>query len=253
MDQRLVGPLPRAAGASPLPSASDFMYLLYLDESGSVKDASQQYFVLAGIAVFERQPHWLAEKLEALAARIDPADPASVELHGSPMLNGRGPWRRVPRADRIALMQEALTAFTATHSANRVFAAAVRKAVISPDDPVNHCFEQLASRFDQYLMRLHRHGNTQRGIIFLDKSNAELTIQRLTHQFSSVGHTYGRLRNISEVPAFLDSRASRLIQLADLVAFAVFRAYESQDTRFYDVIKDRFDAEGGVVHGLYHR
>jgi hypothetical protein len=229
------------------------MYLLYLDESGSVKDASQQYFVLAGVALFERQTHWLAEKLEALAARIDPADPASVELHGSPMLNGHGLWKTVDRSVRIALIQEALEAFSATHSANRVFAAAVRKSVISPDDPINHCFEQVSSRFDQYLMRLHRQGDTQRGLIFLDKSNAEFTIQRLTRQFRSVGHSYGRLRNLSEVPAFLDSRASRLIQLADLVAYAVFRAFERQDTRFYDIIKGRFDSEGGVVHGLYHR
>ncbi len=85
------------------------MYLLYLDESGSVKDASQQYFVLAGVALFERQTHWLAEKLENIAARIDP------------------------------------------------------------------------------------------------------------------------------------------------VAYAVFRAFERRDTQFYDIIKGRFDAEGGVVHGLYHR
>ncbi|HEY0393709.1 MAG TPA: DUF3800 domain-containing protein [Candidatus Elarobacter sp.] len=229
------------------------MYLLYLDESGSVKDASQQYFVLAGVALFERQTHWLAEKLEMLAARIDPADPASVELHGSPMLNGHGPWKAVPRAERIALIEEALSAFAATHSANRVFAAAVRKAVISPEDPINHCFEQLSSRFDRYLMRLYKGGDTHRGLIFLDKSSAELTLQRLAHRFRSIGHTYGRLRNLAEVPAFLDSRASRLIQLADLVAYAVFRAYERQDTRFYDIIKHRFDAEGGVVHGLYHR
>jgi hypothetical protein len=29
------------------------MYLLYADESGLVEDASQQYFVLAGVSVFE--------------------------------------------------------------------------------------------------------------------------------------------------------------------------------------------------------
>ena len=44
-----------------------------------------------------------------------------------------------------------------------------------------------------------------------------------------------------------------MIQLADLVAYAVFRAYERQDTQFYDIIKGRFDSEGGVVHGLYYR
>ena len=205
------------------------MYLLYLDESGSVKDAGQNYFVLAGVALFERQPYWIAEQLEHIAARVDPADPAGIELHGAPIFNGRGVWRSVNRADRVAIIRDALAVFAATHPSNRVFAAAVAKANIAPDDPMNHCFEQVSSRFDQYLMRLHRQGETHRGLIFFDKSHAEYTIQRLTHRFRSVGTSYGRLRNLSEVPAFLDSRASRLIQLADLVAYAVFRAFERQD------------------------
>ena len=40
------------------------MYLLYADESGTSQDASQQYFVLAGFCVFERQCYWLGEELE---------------------------------------------------------------------------------------------------------------------------------------------------------------------------------------------
>ena len=31
------------------------MYLLYLDESGNESDPNDQYFVLAGIALFERK------------------------------------------------------------------------------------------------------------------------------------------------------------------------------------------------------
>ena len=66
------------------------MYLLYADESGTTQDPSQQYFVLAGFCVFERQGYWISEKLDKIAARFNPADPGSVELHGSPMLNGNG-------------------------------------------------------------------------------------------------------------------------------------------------------------------
>ncbi len=51
------------------------MYILYADESGTAKDASQQYFVLAGFCVFERQCYWLGEELEKIAARFDAADP----------------------------------------------------------------------------------------------------------------------------------------------------------------------------------
>jgi Protein of unknown function (DUF3800) len=53
------------------------------------------------------------------------------------------------------------------------------------------------------------------------------------------------------VPLFLDSKASRLIQLADIVAYAVFRYYEKGDNRFFPIIQSRFDSEGSVKHGLH--
>ncbi len=75
----------------------------------------------------------------------------------------------------------------------------------------------------------------------------------MARDFKSTGHTFGRLRNLAEVPVFIDSEASRLIQLADLVAYALFRHHEFNDSTYYDVIRNSFDSEGGVVHGLYHR
>ncbi|MEN2881044.1 hypothetical protein POEJIIAE_02489 [Mannheimia haemolytica] len=38
------------------------MYLMYVDESGSTTDPTQKYFVLSGIAVFERNTHWIEKK-----------------------------------------------------------------------------------------------------------------------------------------------------------------------------------------------
>jgi len=45
-----------------------FVHLLYADESGSIQDASQRHFVLAGFSVFERQTYWIARELDAIAA-----------------------------------------------------------------------------------------------------------------------------------------------------------------------------------------
>jgi len=120
-------------------------------------------------------------------------------------------------------------------------------------DPVEYAFEQLSSRFDLFLKRLHHRGNTQRGLIILDKSTYETTIQNLATDFRTIGHTWDVLRNLSEVPLFLDSRASRLIQLADLVAYAAFREYEHADPQFFSLIRNRLDQEGGIVHGLFEK
>lgn len=227
------------------------MYLLYADESGSTVDANQQHFVLAGFCVFERQGFWIAKELDAIAARFNPADPQAIELHGNPMVGGKGIWRQFPKDDRIRAIEDALKIFLASHPSNRLFASVIRKAAVSPNDPVEISFEQLASRFDYYLRRLHKSGDTQRGIIIFDKSTYETTIQSLATDFRTVGHSWGLIRNFSEVPLFLDSKASRLIQLADIIAYAIFRHFEREDSRFYSIIEDRFDAEGGIVHGLF--
>lgn len=66
------------------------------------------------------------------------------------------------------------------------------------------------------------------------------------------GTRWGDLRNMAEVPLFVDSRASRIVQLADLVAWAVWRRYEHQDTRYFDRVIPKFDSEANVTHGLVH-
>jgi len=120
------------------------------------------------------------------------------------------------------------------------------------EDPVEHAFECLTSRFDLFLKRLHqKHNSPQRGLMIFDKSSTEQRLQTLAREFKYSGHAWGKTKNYAEVPVFLDSRASRLIQLADLASYAIFRHHERGDSQFYNVIKNCFDTEGGVQHGLY--
>lgn len=172
------------------------MHLLYLDESGHSSDPNQRYFVLAGISIFERQIYWIDKALDLIAARFNPADPRSVELHGSPMYGGKGPWRKVPKADRIQAIIDALNVLSKSAPANRLFGCVVNKATISPNNPVEYAFEQMVNRFDRYLRRLFLAGNAQRGLIVFDKSTYESTIQGLAIDFRLNGHSWGVLRNI---------------------------------------------------------
>jgi hypothetical protein len=113
-------------------------------------------------------------------------------------------------------------------------------------------FEQIANRFDRMLGRMHKAGDTQRGLVVLDKSSYEDSMQKLTLEFRKAGHRWGQLHNFADVPLFVDSRATRLIQYADIIAYAVRRYYEKGEATYFDLIKRRFDAEGGVLHGLVH-
>jgi hypothetical protein len=103
-------------------------------------------------------------------------------------------------------------------------------------------------------MRLYQaRADRQRGLIIFDKSSTEARIQSLARYFKDSGHLYGMTRSYAEVPVFLDSKASRLIQIADSVAFAIFRHIEHNDSHYFEIIKDCFDLKGGVVHGFYQR
>ncbi|HWK06132.1 MAG TPA: DUF3800 domain-containing protein [Puia sp.] len=229
------------------------MHLLYADESGTTTDPKQLFFVLAGVCIFETQGYWMNNELDKIAARFNPGDPTSVELHGSPMLNGRGFWRQFPLPDRIQAIKDALGVLKASHPSNRIFACVVRKSLILPKDPVEYCFEQMSSRFDYYLRRLHKQKNIQRGIIIFDKSTYETTIQNLATDFKTIGNSWDIIRNLAEVPLFIDSKASRLIQLADLVAYSIFRNYESSDPQFFSIFTDRLDRHQGKFHGLFEK
>ena len=85
-------------------------------------------------------------------------------------------------------------------------------------------------------------------------SNAQPVPRSMRYdEFRTLGTRWKVIRNIPEVPLFVDSHASRAVQLADHIAYAVYRRYEAKDTSFLDVIASRFDEEGGVIHGLAHK
>lgn len=228
------------------------MHLLYLDDSGSVGNASDKHIILAGVSVHELKPHWLSRSLDEIAERLWPSDPRSIEFHGSEIITGKKHWRGIPREQREEAFCSALRILSDSTDA-RLFGAVVDKSSVSPSDPMEYAFEQVCSRFDQMLGRFHKNGNTQRGLLVLDKSTYETSIQKLALDFKTYGHKWGKLHNLADVPLFVDSRATRMVQFADLIAYALRKYYENKEDKYFNIIKGKFDAFGGTIHGLTHR
>jgi hypothetical protein len=44
---------------------------------------------------------------------------------------------------------------------------------------------------------------------------------------------------------------SRSIQIADIIAYAIFRKCEHDDNTYFSVIEDCFDKDGKMEYGLY--
>lgn len=233
------------------------MYLLYLDDSGSVANKSENYVVLAGVCIFERGLYWITKRLDCLAAEIYPEDPNAIEFHASEIFSGRErPWNSIQdRRERINIIRKVLQCLDEEPSTTVIFGCAVHKDSFPNHDPIELAFEDLCSRFDLFLKRLYHTSNeAHQGIIIFDKSTYETSLQLLSIKFRQLGTRWGRnIRNINEVPLFVESRASRIIQLADHIAYAIFRRYEAGDLNYFNCIEGRFDAEEGKIHGLVHK
>ena len=186
------------------------------------------------------------------AETLWPTSPDSLEFHGTDIHSGSKHWRALPPEVRDTAYRSALARLAASNNVH-LFGAAIHKAAVSPRDAMEVAFEQIASRFDNMLKRFYKAGNTQRGLIIADKSTYETSLQRLSVEFRRTGHSFGQLNNVSEVPLFVDSKATRLIQYADLVAHSLRRYIELGDASRFDLIRHAFDQAGGVVHGLVHQ
>lgn len=235
------------------------MYLLYVDDSGSAANRNEEYFVLGGVSVFERSVYHLSKSLDQLAAKHDAHNPARVEFHASEIFRGKTPpWDRIrSRDDRRQVLKDVLQVLADDHYGNYAFAVAVHKRSYPGRDPVELAFEELCNRFNRQLVRENESKEKkhhQRGLIIFDQSAHETALQQLVRNFRDVGTRWGVIKNLADVPLFVDSRSSRLIQLADHVAYSVFRFYEHDDNTYLKVVLPKFHADiGGTIHGLIHK
>jgi hypothetical protein len=231
------------------------MYILYLDDSGSTDNSNEEYLILGGVSVYERQVKFLTQKLDELAKSILPGDPDSVEFHAYEIFAGKNPpWDRILSKDeRKGIINRVLDILSDSHYSVHAFACAVHKGSFPGKDPMELAFQDLCSRFDMQLSRLWSDGKQNKGLIILDKSAYETSLQNLSLKFKTEGTVWRQLKHVTEVPLFVNSKSSRLVQLADHVAYSVFRRYEHGDANYFDRILGRFDSEGGTLHGLAHK
>ncbi len=237
------------------------MYILYVDESGDPTSATDQHYVLAGIAVFERQIYWLSKQLDALEVELFGApsenDPIQrpVEFHAT-WMNSRklAPWDSLTAERGKDTLNRLAGLIADCHETCALFGVVVHRKSVPREDPVLIAFNDLVSRFDLYLTRINSGGGEgHRGLMVFDKSRHEQRLQALLRSYTTEGGPFGRLRNFADVPFFADSRASRMLQLADFVAWATFRRYETSQSMFFDQIVGRYHAAGNRIHGLHHR
>lgn len=230
------------------------MKFLYLDDSGSTKDINQEYVVLGGICISDISVRWLSYELEKLAQEIDPHCPGSVEFHAVEIISGRKPpWTNYPELkDRVNILKKVLHTLDEAYDSISTFAIAIEKKIHKNSDPMLKAYEDISQRFNNHLEI--DCNPPEKGIIIIDNTSYETGLQNLAAEIRSTGNRIGQFnKSIIEIPLFVDSKVSRLVQLADHIAYAVFRRYNANDLTYFNVIENRFLMKNGKMHSLIHK
>lgn len=236
------------------------MYILYLDESGGHREAS--HFVLAGLAVFEREIHWFSQDLDGLQREYFPAERDPVHFHAARLNVKEGepveaPWDRLTADQRRELKRRVYDIIRARRGI--AFGQVIEKGLadLRRRDSYEWAFEDILSRFDMFMGRINREAaaagqEEQRGLIVLARSSYEKTLGLLARHIRDHGTRWGNLHSVTDIPLFAPARESRLLQYADFVANALYGRYHAGLTRDFDRIANKFDQEGMTLHGLAH-
>jgi hypothetical protein len=191
--------------------------------------------------------------LDDLQSEIFPGVTESIEFHASTILNGNAePWKSMPKGERIQILKRICGNLASTKENISLFAVAMNKLSFPASDPIQRTCEEIAGHFDAYLTSLEASGEKQRGLLIFDQTGQAKTLNALLRQYRTTGASFGRIKHLAEIPLFTDSKLTRMLQLADCVAYAVFRYYEREDMQFLNLILKKFNEVGGKLHGIIH-
>jgi hypothetical protein len=226
------------------------MHLFFVDESGTPPKANVQYpryFVMAGIVIPEA--NWSGVRDDHLGMKLRRGVRGELKWRYFAPGNddAKNPMRKLAQDQRdeirhelfgiIAKPRHRITSIAAVCSA----AAAYEIASVDTQEAIYHLtYKVLSERFQYYLQDISTRSNAEFGIIVCDHRGAQddkrlrAHHQMLTYASGGFTSTYA---NLVESLFLQPSHQSIGIQLADLVAGAVWRKFERDDGRFYDLIE----------------
>jgi len=139
----------------------------------------------------------------------------------------------------------------------RLFAECIDKIYFdpskSPQTIDEQSFEQVISRFEQYLESTATDGKKNYGLLIHD--NNETVSKKHTElmcQFHKKGTLWTKVHNIIETPLFVDSKLTSMVQIADLCSYAVRRYLENNESELFNHVFKRADRKFGLTVGVRH-
>jgi hypothetical protein len=218
------------------------MHLFFIDESGTPPKPGKEYpryFVMAGVVIPETSWCGVRDDLLGLKTRLRLRGEIKWRHFAPDNDDLKNPMRKLPQGERdeISRPRHRITSIAAVCSA----AAAYEIGSVDTQEDIYHLtYKVLTERFQYYLQDRSTRSNAEFGIVVCDHRGAQddkrlrAHHQMLMYASSSYMSSY---KNLVESLFLQPSHQSIGIQLADLVAGAVWRKFERQDDRFYDLVE----------------
>lgn len=169
------------------------------------------------------------------------------------------PYIHLTKTERLTVVRE-IADCVSNWGYARLFAECVDKRHFDPIRAQRsigeQAFEQIVTRFDRYLASTTQN-NAQKLFGLLVHDNNESVARKhtgLMRSFHTSGTLWRQIEHIIETPLFVDSGLTRMVQVADLCAYALRRYVENQETDLFDHLFKRADRAGGRGHtvGVRH-
>lgn len=253
------------------------MYFFYFDESGSRSPSLEMsehikdhIYVVLAVGMYERQ--WRPFELEISNLKLKLADRLSKEGVGSFELSDcevKSTWLRNPsgRAKNSkflsALSQSELQSITdiyfdqVTKRNTVIMASVIDKRhlfeTMTPERLHNKAYEFLLERIEHYMRQYHP---KHQALIVMDDTSKQLnrSVAMQHALFQRSGNRNMRFNHIVENPFFTRSELSNGVQLADQLAYNVYRCFRDENPIYvyFERMLPHFyiDPNGRSMHGL---
>lgn len=169
------------------------------------------------------------------------------------------PYVHLTKTERLAVVESVADCLSEWGFA-RLFAECIDKLHFDPARTQRtvgeQAFEQVVTRFDRYLASTPiSQAQKNYGLVVHDNNESvALKHTELMRHFHSEGTLWRQINHIIETPLFVDSSLTRMVQAADLCAYALRRYVENQETNLFNRIFMRADriGVGGHTVGVRH-
>ncbi len=167
------------------------------------------------------------------------------------------PYIHLTYDERMAFLSEVAMQIRSWKEA-RIFAECIDKVFFNPSKTTRtideQAFEQLVSRFEQYLKIDSKNVNQKKYGLLIHDNNETVAKKHtnLMRIFHEQGTFWTNINNIIETPLFVNSELTGMIQLADLCSFALRRYVENNEDTLFKLIFPKGDRKDGKCVGIRH-